>query len=100
MSKSEIRKKILKIRKNNRIKNQKISFKEILNILKEIKIKKKIIGGYYPYNYEINPLKVLERLEKKNFKISLPKIKKNYQIAKDYLYFDDIYFLEMINYID
>ncbi|MBO6979333.1 MAG: hypothetical protein JJ837_07880 [Prochlorococcus marinus XMU1428] len=27
-------------------------------------------------------------------------IKKNYQIAKDYLYFDDIYFLEMINYID
>ena len=27
-------------------------------------------------------------------------IKKNYQIAKNYLYFDDIYFLEIINYID
>ena len=27
-------------------------------------------------------------------------IKLNYQIAKDYLYFDDIYFLEVLNYID
>ena len=27
-------------------------------------------------------------------------IKLNYQIAKDYLYFDDIYFLEVLDYID
>ena len=54
MNKSEIRKKILRIRKNYKIKNQKIDFQEILNILKERNIKKKIVGGYYPYNYEID----------------------------------------------
>ena len=80
MNKSEIRKKILKIRKNNQIKNQKISFKEILNILKEIKIKKKIIGGYYPYNYEIDSIEILKKFEELNYNISLPKIKKNFQM--------------------
>ena len=80
MSKSKIRKKILKIRKNNQIKNQNISFKEILNIFKEIKIKKKIIGGYYPYNYEIDSLHILEKFEKKKYRISLPKIRKNSQM--------------------
>ena len=80
MNKSEIRKKILKIRKNNQIKNQNISFKEILNIFKEIKIKKKIIGGYYPYNYEIDSLHILEKFEKKKYRISLPKIRKNSQM--------------------
>ena len=80
MNKSEIRKKILKIRKNNQIKNQKISFKEILNILKKTKIKKKIIGGYYPFNYEIDSLHILKKLEKKKYRISLPKIRKNSQM--------------------
>ena len=37
----------------------------------------KIIGGYYPYNYEVDAIKILEDLEKKDFSISLPKIKKN-----------------------
>ena len=77
MNKSEIRKKILRIRKNYQVKNQKISFKEILNILKKRKIKKKIVGGYYPYNYEINSIHILEKFEKKKYKISLPKIRKN-----------------------
>ena len=77
MNKSEIRKKILGIRKNYQVKNKKINFKEILNILKERKIKKKIIGGYYPYNYEINSIHILEKFEKKKYKISLPKIRKN-----------------------
>ena len=77
MNKYEIRKKILRIRKNYQVKNQKISFKEILNILKKRKIKKKIVGGYYPYNYEINSIHILEKFEKKKYKISLPKIRKN-----------------------
>tara|TARA_Y100000768_G_scaffold342973_1_gene288368 strand:+ start:49 stop:585 length:537 start_codon:yes stop_codon:yes gene_type:complete len=80
VSKSEIRKKILGIRKNYRSKNQKINFKEILNILKERKIKKKIIGGYYPYNYEIDSIHILEKFEKKKYRISLPKIRKNSQM--------------------
>jgi 5-formyltetrahydrofolate cyclo-ligase len=38
------------------------------------------LGGYYPSNYEIDDLDVLDLLEKKNFKVSLPIIKKNNQM--------------------
>ena len=51
-----------------------------LKILEKIKAKNKIIGGYYSYNYEINTLDILKKLEKKNYKISLPKINKNNQM--------------------
>ena len=78
MNKSEIRKKILKIRKKNNLNKSEISFKSIFKILKNNKrIYGKTIGGYYPYNYEVNPMKILEQFEKKNYEISLPKIKKN-----------------------
>ena len=80
MNKSEIRKKILRIRKKNFFKNYTINFRDLLNILKKKKIKSKIIGGYYPYNYEYNSIEILEKLEQRNFIISLPKIKKNFQM--------------------
>ena len=80
MNKSQIRKKILKIRKQKKIKKFVFNFDEILNILKRKKILGKIIGGYYPYNYEINILKILQKFEKKKFIITLPKIKKNSQM--------------------
>ena len=37
----------------------------------------KIIGGYYPVNFEINVLNFLKDLELKGRQISLPVIKKN-----------------------
>tara|TARA_B100001057_G_C22643135_1_gene869059 strand:- start:354 stop:893 length:540 start_codon:yes stop_codon:yes gene_type:complete len=80
VNKSEIRKKIFKIRKQNKHKNKTINFKFLLKILKKEKFKGKIIGGYYPYNHELDPMKILEKFEKKNFLISLPKIKKNFQM--------------------
>ena len=80
MNKSEIRKKIFKIRKQNSSKNFKIDFKDILNFLKKSETTGKIVGGYYPFNYEINTIDILKRFEKFNFKISLPKIKKNSQM--------------------
>ena len=80
MNKSEIRKKILKIRKQNRFKNLKINFNNILRILKKKKIYSKTIGGYYPYNYEIDTIEILKKFEKLNYNISLPKIKKNFQM--------------------
>jgi len=40
----------------------------------------KIIGGYYPYNHEVNPINILEKFEKLDYQISLPKIKKNSQM--------------------
>ena len=80
MNKSEIRKKILKIRKLNNFKNSEINFFQLLKILNKNKSVKKLVGGYYPYNYEIDSIKILEKLEKYNFQILLPKIKKNSQM--------------------
>ncbi len=81
MLKSKIRKKILKIRKNNNNKNNKINFLYIYNFLKKnTNLNKKIIGGYYPVNYEIDDLSILRELEKKKIKISLPSIKKNFKM--------------------
>ena len=79
MNKSVIRKKILKVRKK-KSKNLEINFKNILKILNKSKTSGKIIGGYYPYNHEVNTLKILEKFEKLNYQISLPKIKKNSQM--------------------
>ena len=76
MKKPEIRKKILKKRKENYFKNLSINKNKFLKFLKKNKLNNKIIGGYYPYNYEIDILEILKLLEKKNYKISLPKIKK------------------------
>ena len=76
MRKSKLRKKLLKIRKINRSKNFRIDFKMVIKILKKNKRYGKMIGGYYPFNGEIDDLKILRKLEKFNYKISLPKIKK------------------------
>ena len=48
-----------------------------MNFFKKNKIKNKIIGAYYPYNYEIDTLNIINKLEKKKFIISLPRISKN-----------------------
>ena len=79
MNKSEIRKTILKIRKQNSYKDLKINYKDLFKILRKEKISGKIVGGYYPYNFEIDDLKILEKLEKQKYRISLPKIKKNFK---------------------
>ena len=68
---------MFKIRKQNSSNNLNIDFKYILKILKKEKVKGKIVGGYYPYNYEVNGIKILEKFENFNYLISLPKIKKN-----------------------
>ena len=80
MNKFQIRKKILRIRKKNNFKKLKINFKHLLNIIKSENIKGKNVGGYYPYNYEVDVIEILKEFEKKNFLISLPKIKKNFQM--------------------
>ena len=80
MNKSEIRKKILKIRRINNIKNQKIDFKSLIKILRKSKISGRVVGGYYPYNYEVDTLEIFKKLEKFNYHLTLPKISKNYQM--------------------
>ena len=80
MNKSQIRKKILKIRKKQKSQILDIKFESILKIIKKNKILGKTIGGYYPYNYEVDGKNILEKFEKQNYLISLPKIKKNSQM--------------------
>ena len=80
MNKSQIRKKILKIRKKNSFKNLRIDSKKIFKILKKKNIKGKILGGYYSFNYEVDVLRILEDFEKYNYNIVLPKIKKNFKM--------------------
>ena len=80
MNKSQIRNKIIKIRKKKFDEDLKIDLGKFISFLKIDKLSVKSIGGYYPSNYEINDLDILDLLEKKNFKISLPIIKKNNQM--------------------
>ena len=80
MSKSKLRKKILKVREKFNIKNIQINFNQIIKILKKEKTSKKTIGGYYPVNFEADDLAILRKFKKKNFNISLPVIKKNFQM--------------------
>jgi len=78
--KSKLRKKILKIREKNNKENVQINYSQIIKILKKEKITKKIIGGYYPVNFEVDDLELLKKLKNDQFKISLPVIKKNFQM--------------------
>jgi 5-formyltetrahydrofolate cyclo-ligase len=80
VNKSKIRKNIFKARKENNYKNLNINFQSILKVLQKKKIKGKTLGGYYPYNYEVNAMKILKEFEKLNYLIALPKIKKNSQM--------------------
>ena len=80
MNKSQIRKKILNIRKNNFNQNLKINTNNFISFLKINTNNINNLGGYYPSNYEIDDLEILDLLEKKNFKISLPAVKKNNQM--------------------
>ena len=80
MKKSEIRKKILKIRKKVNYNSFSVNFKKIFKILKKEKISGKILGAYYPFNHEYDIMPTLREFENKNYIISLPKIKKNFEM--------------------
>ena len=77
MKKSLIRKKLLKVREKNYLNNDLINISSIIKILKKRKFKNKILGGYYPYNYEINIMPLVEKFQRLNYSITLPKIGMN-----------------------
>ena len=77
MSKKILRKRLINFRKIN-FSDKNISFVKFKKILNNLNFKKIYnIGGYFPINSEIGSLKILKKLEKNKFKISLPVIKKN-----------------------
>ena len=80
MNKSKLRSKIFKLRKSNS--NNKITIypNKIFSFLKKNKIYFKNVGGYYPCNYEIDDLEILNFLRNKKINISLPIIRENKQM--------------------
>ncbi len=80
MLKSKLRKKVLKIRKIVNKKNYKIDFKKVFNLIKKNNLVTKSIGGYFPVNYEVDDLEILNKFAKKNYQISLPVIKKKFKM--------------------
>ena len=80
MNKSKIRSEILKFRKKNFDKKLKINLDKFISFLKINICNANNIGGYYPSNYEIDDLEILDVLDKQNFKVSLPIVKKNNQM--------------------
>ena len=78
--KTILRKKLIEKRKKNYLE---INPKQILKITSFISKKYKnikVIGGYMPINYEYNCLNLLKYLEINKYTISLPIIKKNFQM--------------------
>ena len=80
MNKSLLRKKIFKIKKKKFHKDLNINSNTFIEFLKFNKFNIKNIGGYYPSNYEIDDLSILKLLGKKDYRVALPIIKKNYQM--------------------
>ena len=80
MLKNQIRKRILKIRKIENLKNIQIKFNKVFNIIKKINTKRKIVGCYYPVNFEVDTKDLMTKLQQKGFKISLPVIKNNFNM--------------------
>ena len=80
MNKHKLRSKILELRKKKSNQNFEINLNIFFSFLKNNNYIFKNVGGYFPSNYEIDDLKILKFLEKKNFNILLPVIKKNNQM--------------------
>jgi len=78
--KHKLRKKLLNIRKLNNNNVARIPIFSFFNIIKKYKLNNKVIGGYYPINYELDDLGLLNELEKKKITISLPVISKNFNM--------------------
>ncbi len=76
MIKSKLRDKVLNLRKDNFKKSNNLNPSNIYSYLKKKKYNLKIIGGYYPTNYEIDDLEILNYFFNKGSIISLPKIEK------------------------
>ncbi len=85
VDKSLLRIKFTKKRKKLYSKKTLFSFNKIFFLIKKNFPKKKpSIAGYYPSNFEVNILDFLSQANKKNFKVGLPVIKKDYKIDFKY----------------
>ena len=62
MLKAKLRKKFLKIRKLKNKKNIQIKFDKVFNLINKQNILIKVIGGYFPVNYEVDDIEYFEEV--------------------------------------
>ena len=73
--KSDIRRKIIALRKKNHLKKRTFNFKLIYDLIKKrFSNRKTIVAGYYPSNYEVDILNFIKLISDKRYKIALPVI--------------------------
>ena len=73
MNKSAIRKKLISLRKKKYKSNIELNPNKLIELIDKQKLNSKIIGCYYPFNYELDILNILEALVNKKYILSLPK---------------------------
>ena len=89
MLKSHIRKKIIKIREIKNKNNLQVKIKFIKEILKKKKLQNKIVGSYFPVNFEADTFEIMKIFKQKGFKISLPAIGSKFDMNFYFWNFND-----------
>ena len=80
MLKSHIRKKIIKLREIKNKKNLQVKTSFFKQILKTKKFKNKIVGSYFPVNFEADTFQIMKMFKQKGFRISLPVISSKFDM--------------------
>ena len=85
VDKSSLRLKFIKKRRKLYSTNFFFSFDKIFFLIKKNFFRKKTsIAGYYPYNFEVSVLDFLNKASRRNFKVGLPVITRNYKMVFKY----------------
>ena len=80
MLKKHIRKRIIKAREIKNKNNLKVKFSLLREELKKKIFKDKIIGSYYPVNFEADTFQLMRMFKQKGYKLSLPVISSKYDM--------------------
>ena len=80
MLKKNIRKRIIKAREIKNKNNLKVKFSLLREELKKKIFKNKIVGSYYPVNFEADTSQVMKMFKQKGYKLSLPVISSKYDM--------------------
>ena len=78
MLKKHIRKRIIKVREIKNKNNLKVKFSLLHEEIKKKFFKNKIVGSYYPVNFEADTSQVMKMFKQKGYKLSLPVISSKY----------------------
>ncbi len=80
MLKKHIRKRIIKVREIKNKNNLKVKFSLLHEEIKKKFFKNKIVGSYYPVNFEADTSQVMKMFKQKGYKLSLPVISSKYDM--------------------